>query len=142
MKKSMMIIWVLIVLVVVVVLVFLTIKMKKSNKMAENNEATTSLSTGAVAGDKVSVIYTGKLADGTVFDSNVGKNVLTFTLGAHEVIPGFENGIVGMKVGDKKTLTIPPEEGYGAKDYGPIPGNSTLTFDVEVTNITSGTAQE
>jgi FKBP-type peptidyl-prolyl cis-trans isomerase len=84
--------------------------------------------------------YTGRLADGTVFDSNVDPkfNHVTpfiFTLGAGQVISGWDKGIVGMKVGEKKTLVIPPADGYGSKDYGPIPGNSTLTFDVELLAI-------
>ena len=119
------VVYVLIVLAVVAVLVFITIKGK--NNMNENQ--------AAKLGDTVSVTYTGKLADGTVFDSNVGKEEFSFVLGAHNVIPGFENGILGMKVGEKKTLVIPPEEGYGPNDYGPIPGNSILTFEVEVLNF-------
>jgi len=153
-NKSNMIVWVLIVLVVVAILVFLTIKLNK-NKMSEQNnvnnpapvENPVSVLGGAQAGDMVTVNYTGKLADGTVFDSNVDpkfKHVepFQFTLGAGQVIPGWDKGIVGMKVGDKKTLVIPPEDAYGSKGIGPIPPNATLTFEVEVTNITSGTANQ
>lgn len=94
----------------------------------------------AKTGDTVSMNYTGRLADGTVFDSNVDPKFghvkpFEFTLGAGQVIAGWDKGIVGMKVGEKKTLVIPPEDGYGAKDYGPIPANSTLTFDVELLAI-------
>jgi len=94
----------------------------------------------AKIGDTVSMNYTGRLANGTVFDSNVDPkfNHVTpfiFTLGAGQVISGWDKGIVGMKVGEKKTLVIPPADGYGSKDYGPIPGNSTLTFDVELLAI-------
>ena len=66
-------------------------------------------------GSKVSVEYTGKLSDGTVFDSSVGREPLKFTIGKHEVIPGFENGIKGMTVGDKRKIEISPEDGYGEK---------------------------
>lgn len=96
----------------------------------------------AKAGDIVSVNYTGRLEDGTVFDSNVDPKFnhvqsFEFTLGAGQVISGWDKGIVGMKVGEKKTLTIPPEDAYGANGQGPIPPNSTLIFDVEVLAIKS-----
>jgi peptidylprolyl isomerase len=64
-------------------------------------------------GDAVQVHYTGKLADGTVFDSSVGREPLEFTLGAGQMIPGFEKAVFGMKVGEKKTVTIPADEAYG-----------------------------
>ena len=66
-------------------------------------------------GDTVQVNYTGKLADGTVFDSSVGREPLEFTLGAGQVIPGFEKAVFGMKVGEKKTVTIPVDEAYGPR---------------------------
>ncbi|MEN9405488.1 MAG: hypothetical protein RLY47_447 [Candidatus Parcubacteria bacterium] len=87
-------------------------------------------------GDVVGVHYTGKLVDGTVFDSSIPRGEpITFTLGAGAVIAGWDQGILGMAVGEKKTLTIPPELGYGAQDHGPIPGGSTLIFDVELVSI-------
>jgi peptidylprolyl isomerase len=64
-------------------------------------------------GDNITIHYTGKLDDGTVFDSSEGSEPLNFTVGAHEVIPGFEAGAVGMNVGDKKDIVIPPEQAYG-----------------------------
>ncbi len=64
-------------------------------------------------GDKIKVHYTGKLEDGTVFDSSQDRPPFEFTVGKNEVIPGFEKNLVGMEVGDKKTMTITPEEGYG-----------------------------
>ena len=64
-------------------------------------------------GDTVQVNYTGKLADGTVFDSSIGREPLEFTLGTGQVIPGFEKAVLGMKVGEKKTVTIPVDEAYG-----------------------------
>src|SRR4030042_6945614 len=70
-------------------------------------------SSQAKYGDTVQVHYTGKLADGTVFDSSVERGPLEFTLGAGQVIPGFEKAVLGMKVGDKKTVTIPVDEAYG-----------------------------
>ena len=89
----------------------------------------------AVPGKTVFVHYTGKLLDGTVFDSSVGKQPLRFVLGAGQLIPGFEIGVFGMKVGGKRTITIPPEFGYGSRDQGPIPGNSTLIFDLELVKV-------
>ncbi|QIZ71154.1 FKBP-type peptidyl-prolyl cis-trans isomerase [Oxynema aestuarii] len=67
----------------------------------------------AKTGDTVKVHYTGKLEDGTVFDSSVEREPLQFTLGEGQVIPGFEKAALGMNPGDSKTETIPPEEAYG-----------------------------
>lgn len=67
----------------------------------------------AKQGDTVRVHYTGKLEDGTVFDSSEGSDPLEFTIGEGEVIPGFENAVVGMEPGQKKTVTIPADEAYG-----------------------------
>jgi FKBP-type peptidyl-prolyl cis-trans isomerase len=95
----------------------------------------------AKVGDTVAVNYTGKLQNGTVFDSNTDPKFghvqpLVFTLGAGQMIPGFDKGVVGMKVGDKKTLILSPEDAYGAAGRPPvIPPNATLTFDVELLGI-------
>ena len=69
----------------------------------------------AEAGDAVRVHYTGRLEDGTVFDTSAGKEPLEFTIGAGMVMPGFEAAVVGMSAGEAKTVTIPPEEGYGPR---------------------------
>ena len=90
----------------------------------------------AVSGDRAVVNYTGHFVDGRVFDSSVSRGEpFQFVLGVGQVIKGWDEGIVGMKVGGKRTITVPPELGYGANDYGPIPGNSTLIFDVELLRI-------
>jgi len=90
------------------------------------------------AGDTVSVQYTGKLTDGTKFDSSYdhGGQPFSFTVGAGQVIKGWDEGLLGAKVGEKRTLTIPSDLGYGATGAGAaIPPNATLIFDVEVVSI-------
>jgi len=89
----------------------------------------------AAVGNTVSVNYTGKLQNGTVFDTSVGKAPIEFPLGGGYVIPGWDQGLVGMKVGGKRLLIIPPSLGYGSQDYGPIPANSTLIFEVELVGV-------
>jgi FKBP-type peptidyl-prolyl cis-trans isomerase len=135
--------------VVIGFLVYITIN--KKNTMPEENtmpqqdtqSAQNTVTDAQVAktGDTVAMNYTGRLQDGTVFDSNVDPKFghvepFVFTLGAGQVIPGWDKGIVGMKVGEKKTLTIPPEDAYGATGAGGvIPPNATLVFDVELLQI-------
>jgi peptidylprolyl isomerase len=95
----------------------------------------------AKSGNKVSVHYTGWLSDngakGKKFDSSVDRGQpFQFTLGAKQVIAGWDEGVAGMKVGGKRTLTIPPELGYGARGFaGAIPPNATLIFDVELVQV-------
>lgn len=69
--------------------------------------------TGAKDGDTVKVDYTLTLEDGTVYDTSSGKEPIEFIIGENKVIPGFEDAVIGMEVGESKTVTIPPEEGYG-----------------------------
>jgi FKBP-type peptidyl-prolyl cis-trans isomerase len=93
-----------------------------------------------VNGQHAVVNYTGRLADGTVFDSNVDRafqhvSPFEFTLGSGMVIKGWDQGVLGMKVGEKRTLVIPAELAYGNRAIGSIPANSVLTFDVELTGI-------
>ena len=85
----------------------------------------------------VTVNYTGLLEDGTKFDSslNPGRTPFRFTVGAGQVIKGWDEGLIGMKVGGKRKLTIPPELGYGSRDNGPIPANSTLIFEIDLLGI-------
>ncbi len=133
---------IVIVLAVVAVLAYITIN-KKENNMEENTQTNNQVNNDQVAkaGDTVAMNYTGTLADGTVFDSNVDPkfNHVTpfiFTLGAGQVIQGWDKGIVGMKVGEKKHLVLAPEDAYGATGAGNvIPPNATLTFDVELLAI-------
>lgn len=91
---------------------------------------------GAQKGDIVWVNYTGKLSTGEQFDTSVGREPFKFVLGEGKVIKGWDEGVVGMKVGEKRQLVIPPELGYGAAGAGSkIPGNSTLVFDIEMIGL-------
>jgi FKBP-type peptidyl-prolyl cis-trans isomerase FkpA len=90
----------------------------------------------AKTGDTVKVHYTGTLMDGTKFDSSVGREPFEFKLGAGSVIKGWDQGVVGMKVGGKRKLSIPPSLGYGEAGSPPkIPGGAGLKFDVELLEV-------
>lgn len=92
----------------------------------------------AKAGDKVTVNYVGTLENGTKFDSSIDRGQpFQFTLGAGQVIKGWDLGVVGMKVGEKRKLTIPADLGYGASGAGGgvIPPNATLIFEVDMLKI-------
>ncbi|HXD16484.1 MAG TPA: FKBP-type peptidyl-prolyl cis-trans isomerase [Vicinamibacterales bacterium] len=114
----------------------ITALMKQDIKAGTGAEAT--------SGRRVTVHYTGWLYDegrtdhkGTKFDSSRDRNEpFTFRLGGQEVIPGWDQGVAGMKVGGQRTLTIPPDLGYGSQGAGGvIPPNATLVFDVELLNV-------
>jgi hypothetical protein len=92
----------------------------------------------AKAGDNVRIHYVGTLADGTEFDSSRKRGVpFEFRLGTNQVIKGFDRGILGMKVGGVRQLTIPPELGYGRKGAPPlIPPRATLVFEIELLDVT------
>ena len=85
----------------------------------------------------VTVHYIGRLENGKTFDSSkqIGKEPILFTLGAGQVIEGWDQGIIGMKVGGQRKLIIPPNLGYGDQDMGVIPPNSTLIFNVELIEV-------
>jgi FKBP-type peptidyl-prolyl cis-trans isomerase len=156
--KNKTILYFLIVLVVVIVLVFITINKKEEPATpvvgTEQNMPSTQQvqgvkitilkeGTGDVAksGDTVAMNYTGKLVDGTVFDSNVDPKFghvqpFIFTLGAGQVIKGWDVGVAGMKVGEKRTLEIAPDFAYGSAGAGGvIPPNAALSFEVELLAI-------
>jgi peptidylprolyl isomerase len=71
-------------------------------------------------GDKISVHYTGRLTDSSIFDSSEGRDPLSFTVGAGQMIPGFDAGVVGMELGQEKEIIIPPEKAYGIHDPAKI----------------------
>ncbi|KQV54550.1 MULTISPECIES: FKBP-type peptidyl-prolyl cis-trans isomerase [unclassified Duganella] len=96
----------------------------------------------AVAGANVAVNYTGWIYEpnspqqhGAQFDSSIGRSPFNFPLGAGQVIPGWDQGVQGMKVGGKRTLIVPASLGYGSNGVGPIPPNSNLVFDVELLEV-------
>jgi len=82
----------------------------------------------AKKGDRVSIHYTGKLTDGTQFDSSAGREPLQFTLGSGEVIPGFDEAVTGMQVGESRNITIPADKAYG-------PRNEQLVMDVPMSQV-------
>ena len=94
---------------------------------------------GAKAGDYVTVNYVGTLEDGTKFDSSIDRGQpFSLTLGQGSVIQGWEMGLLGMKAGEKRKLTIPPELAYGSQGAGGvIPPNATIIFEIDLLTITT-----
>ncbi|KAF9222685.1 hypothetical protein BS17DRAFT_837458 [Gyrodon lividus] len=93
--------------------------------------------TGKMAkkGDKVDMRYIGKLTNGNIFDKNTKGKPFTFTLGRGDVIKGWDVGIIGMRIGAEREITVPPSMGYGNKKMEGIPANSTLVFEVKLLEI-------
>lgn len=90
----------------------------------------------AQTGNIVAAHYAGTLTDGTKFDSSYGRGEpIEFQLGVGRVIKGWDEGLVGMRVGGKRKLVIPPHLGYGERAVGKIPSNSTLVFEVELVEV-------
>jgi peptidylprolyl isomerase len=114
-------------------------KTKKEIKGVQILTFTEGSGEGAKAGDLVSLHYTGRLDDGTVFDSSITRKApFKFQLGKGQVIAGWDIGIEGMKVGETRKLVIPADKGYGERASGKIPPNSNLTFQVEMMRIAPG----
>lgn len=86
--------------------------------------------TQAKQGDTVKIHYTGKLNDGTVFDTSEGRDPLSFTIGSGQVIPGFEEAVLGMSIDEKKNVAIPPEKAYG-------PRNEEMVISVPLDQVPS-----
>ena len=114
-----------------------------STEQVQAQEVTVGKGTAAAPGTSVSVLYVGKLQDGTVFDSSEahGNQPLTFTLGSQGLIAGFQIGVNGMKEGGERLIAIPPALGYGTQDVKDdkgkviIPANSTLIFDIKLVKV-------
>lgn len=117
----------------------------QQNRQSQNEQTATELQiedltvgtgTEAQTGNTVSVHYKGTLLNGTVFDASYDRGTpFSFTLGQNRVIQGWEQGVLGMKVGGKRKLVIPPDLAYGPITRGPIPANSTLVFEVELLDV-------
>lgn len=102
----------------------------------------------AKAGDTVKVHYHGRLTDGTTFDSSEGRDPLEFEVGSGAVIPGFDNGVTGMAIGEKKTINIPVDQAYGPKDPGMLVEFPKSNFPPDMNpeigmrlNMTNGSGQ-
>src|SRR5215472_14168949 len=134
--------------VILLLLLLIAVSCSKSGptKVTESGTTTASglqywdISTGggatAIPGKRVTVHYTGWLADGAKFDSSVERGQpFEFVLGIGQVIKGWDEGVAGMKVGGKRQLRIPPGLAYGSRQNGPIPANSLLIFDVELLDV-------
>ena len=164
-NKGNIVIWAIVVLLFIALLFYLNINRKKDINNSANslsgatlNEKNKNMPTqqiegvkitifkegsGDVAktGDTVAMNYTGRLLDGTTFDSNIDPKFghvqpFIFTLGTGQVIKGWDVGVAGMKVGEKRNLTIEPAYAYGEQGAGGvIPPNATLSFDVELLGI-------
>ena len=90
----------------------------------------------ARSGQRVTVNYVGKLTNGSIFDSTAGKAPFVFTLGGGQVIQGWDQGLMGMKVGGKRKLVIPPALGYGERGAPPqIPPGATLVFEIDLLKV-------
>ncbi len=132
---------VVVILALVITFIYFNNRKPINNNVMENNLKTVILKPGtgdeAVNGTMVTVNYTGWLVNGTKFDSSLDRNrPLEFTLGAKEVIEGWEKGVLGMKVGEIRRLEIPANMAYGDRDLGIIPPNSDLIFEVELLKVT------
>jgi len=130
------------VIILAIVIAFIYFKNNKTTKQeVMTNEVKTTIlkpGTGAevVNGSIVSVHYTGWLVNGTKFDSSLDRNQpFDFTLGAQQVIAGWDKGVLGMKVGEIRRLEIPSELAYGEEGEGVIPPNSDLIFEVELLKV-------
>ena len=118
----------------------LNVNLAASTKLTNGlyyRDITVGTGTAAAATNAISVYYVGSLANGNVFDSkSVGTAALNFTLGAGAVIPGWDQGLVGLKVGGRRQLIIPPSLGYGTAGSGDrIPPNAVLVFTVDLVSI-------
>lgn len=151
MSKTVLITIIVIVLILVVAVAFYLISNMGQNSVGFNKskfevegvkvEVVTQGTGSAIKnGDTATVHYNGTLENGTKFDSSYDRNSpITFALGSGQLIKGFDVGVLGMKVGEKRKITIPSDLGYGVTGIPPvIPPNSNLIFEIELISITPG----
>jgi FKBP-type peptidyl-prolyl cis-trans isomerase FkpA len=119
-----------------------TTAVSKAPQALQKTDTVVGKGKAAAAGNTVTVHYSGWLyapnapkQRGAAFDTSVGGEPFTFNLGAGNVIKGWDQGLVGMKVGGKRTLIIPAALGYGARGAGPIPPNANLIFEVQLLGV-------
>lgn len=156
------IVWAVGAVIVVIGGFFLFKSMNSGSAQNQNANATTTAQSGQVQGQEitvgtgatatpgstVSVLYVGRLPDGTVFDSSAahGNQPLTFVLGSEDMIAGFQVGVNGMKEGGERIIAIPPSLGYGAQEVKDtsgkviIPANSTIVFNVQLVKVIASTS--
>lgn len=136
-KKYLSFLGLAVVIVIIGAITFMNNKNENVSSVGAKKSESPKIARVTKAGDKISVHYTGTLEDGTKFDSSLDRGVpFKFTLGAGQVIKGWDQGLLGMKVGDKKRLILPPELAYGKAGNPPlIPPNAALIFDVELISI-------
>ncbi len=139
------IIFYIIVILIIVAFITAVVILKKSPPTNEENGLISGFKMEVIkegvgqeakAGNTLSVHYVGTLENGQKFDSSRDRGApFEFTLGAQQVIPGWDFGLIGMKVGETRKLVIPPILAYGDRQSGPIPPNSTLIFEVDLLAI-------
>jgi peptidylprolyl isomerase len=113
-KTLMLVVGGIVIVVIIAVAAYFLLMPSTSGSLGGKSVVTgTGTGPAAAVGNSVSAFYTGMFTNGTVFDSNVNGTPITFTVGSHEIIPGFENAIVGMKAGQTKTVDIPVDQAYG-----------------------------
>lgn len=111
-------------------------QLKQQQEKLQSTDIKVGKGAAAKSGDEVTVNYVGTLTNGKKFDSSYDhKKPFTFIIGEGEVIKGWDQGLVGMKVGGERKLVIPPSLGYGSQSNSDIPANSTLVFDITLEKI-------
>jgi FKBP-type peptidyl-prolyl cis-trans isomerase FkpA len=126
----------LVILAVVALVIYSALTADRRASDPQSEDLVVGTGDEAQIGDTVSVHYTGWLEDGTQFDSSIDRGQpFDFTIGQGGVIPGWDQGVPGMRVGGTRRLTIPPDLAYGPTGSGPIPPNATLIFEIQLLEI-------